>query len=618
MVACGGNKAPARDDAAVVVEAPASDAGTSQVAGDLAWRWDNPRVTSNNLRGIWGSSATDIYAVGDHGTILHSRDRGRTWSAEHSGTDANLRAVWGSGADDVYVVGYDATILHSTDAGKTWTAQNSPGRSNLNAVWGSGKRDVYVLDAAGDVLHSTDAGHKWATRRSASYGKQQLHGIWGSAENDVYVVGYDEVSDCDHCGFTPRGMVLHTDDGGATWDQDDSAGVPHAIFGVDEDHVYVARADLRDIKDAINEIALDAYIFAIWASGADDVYAVGEDGAILHTTDAKTWTPQASGVTHNLRAVWGAGRGDVFVVGDHGTILHTTDAGATWTPPAAATAADLTAVWRTFAVGEGGTIVHRTQDWTSQSSGTNERLVGVWGSGDDDVFVVGRAGAILHSVDAGRTWHPQISGVKRLAAIWGSSKADVYAVGGAGTILHTTDSGATWTAQRSDTKEDLTAIWGSSRDDIYAVGSLGAILRSTDAGQTWTAQPGVVKPALGGASTLTAIWGSSKNDVYIAGHGKILHSTDAGKTWEIHDTDERDGNPRAIWGSGADDVYVLMNRSRPVAHGPFLDGAVLHSTDRGESWTKLGAWDRGLLAIGGDAQGVVVVGWAGGILRYGP
>jgi hypothetical protein len=62
---------------------------------------------------VWGSSGSDVYAVGYDGssykgTILHYD--GSAWSTMSSGTDNSLYAVWGSsGADpgppDVYAVG---------------------------------------------------------------------------------------------------------------------------------------------------------------------------------------------------------------------------------------------------------------------------------------------------------------------------------------------------------------------------------------------------------------------------------------------------------------------------------------------------------------------------------
>ncbi len=62
--------------------------------------------------------------------------------------------VWGSGPSDVYVVGDGGTLLHSTGNG-VWTAEaiELAARADLNALWGDGPNDVYVVGARGTLLH---------------------------------------------------------------------------------------------------------------------------------------------------------------------------------------------------------------------------------------------------------------------------------------------------------------------------------------------------------------------------------------------------------------------------------------------------------------------------------
>ena len=67
---------------------------------------------TKTLKGIWGSSAVDVYAVGEGGTILHTTDSGLNWSYQVSSTTMNINAVWGSSAADVYAVGEHGTITH--------------------------------------------------------------------------------------------------------------------------------------------------------------------------------------------------------------------------------------------------------------------------------------------------------------------------------------------------------------------------------------------------------------------------------------------------------------------------------------------------------------------------
>ena len=59
----------------------------------------------------------------------------------------------------------------------------------------------------------------------------------------------------------------------------------------------------------------------MWGSSGSDVFAVGEDGTILHY-DGSGWSAMSSGTTNELYGVWGSSGSDVFAVGDGGTILH--------------------------------------------------------------------------------------------------------------------------------------------------------------------------------------------------------------------------------------------------------------------------------------------------------
>ncbi|MEQ1792670.1 MAG: P-loop NTPase fold protein, partial [Nitrospira sp.] len=61
-------------------------------------------------------------------------------------------------------------------------------------------------------------------------------------------------------------------------------------------------------------------------------WGAGDNGTLLHTTDGgATWSPQASGTQANLTSLHVLPDGKQgWVAGDNGTLLHTTDGGATW------------------------------------------------------------------------------------------------------------------------------------------------------------------------------------------------------------------------------------------------------------------------------------------------
>ncbi|AKV00196.1 Type IV fimbrial biogenesis protein PilY1 [Labilithrix luteola] len=134
-----------------------SDAGAdaSPIADSLSWAPVDSQ-TNVTLLSIWGSSASDVWAVGGLGTIRHITPADERWQQVESKTIQPLRSVWGSGPNDIWVVGDGGTILHyDGTAFAPATVQLPLGRKpNLRAVWGSGPNDVWVV-GDGVVLHYT-------------------------------------------------------------------------------------------------------------------------------------------------------------------------------------------------------------------------------------------------------------------------------------------------------------------------------------------------------------------------------------------------------------------------------------------------------------------------------
>jgi len=115
-----------------------------------AWELQNPLPQSNRLTAIWGSSATDIFAVGSRGAIVHFD--GSEWVVMEPVTSAALSGVWGVASNNVYAVGgtpSEGVILHYD--GVTWTEMTTTGVF-LNDVWGTAADDIF---AVGEVVSSS-------------------------------------------------------------------------------------------------------------------------------------------------------------------------------------------------------------------------------------------------------------------------------------------------------------------------------------------------------------------------------------------------------------------------------------------------------------------------------
>ena len=115
------------------------------------WEWQNPLPQGNHLQDVWGSSDSDVFAVGHPGIILHYD--GATWSPMSSGTTETLWGVWGNSGGDVFAVGGPGTILHYD--GATWGPMSSGITDSLYDVWGSNSNDVFAVGENGTILYYT-------------------------------------------------------------------------------------------------------------------------------------------------------------------------------------------------------------------------------------------------------------------------------------------------------------------------------------------------------------------------------------------------------------------------------------------------------------------------------
>lgn len=266
------------------------------------------QLTGVSLNGIWGSSPSDIFAVGDNGMILHYD--GESWQQEYSGTTENLNGVWGTSASSVYVVGANGLILHYD--GRNLTDVSPSFSGFLSDVWcGSGSGECFTVGQDAGILGVAAPESPWNMVYSSN--NRSLNAIWGSSASDIYAAG-------------DSGTLLHFD--GIRWTPI-STGTDKTLQGV-------------------------------WGSASDNVFAVGEEGSILHFNGI-AWSMMDAGTTEALRGIWGNAADEVYAVGEGGTVLLLQD--GRWHRLATGIAEDLNDAWggrrkEVYAVGAGGSILY--------------------------------------------------------------------------------------------------------------------------------------------------------------------------------------------------------------------------------------------------------------------
>jgi hypothetical protein len=159
--------------AADTVFAVGTDPGFCTAAG-----CDDPGILAT-LLSVWARTATDVFAVGQGGAIVHHDTMFTTLT---SGTTADLHGVFGSGTR-IFAVGQGGTILRS-DNDVDWTSETSGTSSDLEAVWMAGD-EAFAAGAGGVILHR-DASGVWSRQHE---GGPDLHAILGRSSTDVWAAG---------------------------------------------------------------------------------------------------------------------------------------------------------------------------------------------------------------------------------------------------------------------------------------------------------------------------------------------------------------------------------------------------------------------------------------------
>ncbi len=187
----------------------------------------------------------------------------------------------------------------------------------------------------------------------------------------------------------------------------------------------------------------------------------------------------------------------VVAVGDRGYIVVSDDEGKSWRRAKSPAAPLLTAVEMLdaktgWAVGHDSIVLATTdggENWAQQFSAPSEQrpLLDVHFLDKDRGFAVGAYGAFYETADGGKTWNARkvIEDDKHLNAIVPLPGGVLVILGEAGTILRSEDAGQAWKPVPSPYKGSLFGGVVAEDGALVAFGLRGRIFRSADGGRTW-------------------------------------------------------------------------------------------------------------------------------------
>ncbi len=203
--------------------------------------------------------------------------------------------------------------------------------------------------------------------------------------------------------------------------------------------------------------------------------------------------------------------------------------------------------------------------WTEAFDGAaHGALSGVWGSGPDDVFIVGgtfEQAEILH-FDGSDWTDMEAPDVPLLAWSYGWGPDEVLAVGVDGAAAWY--DGVSWTALETGTTEDLWGVFGFASDDAWAVGGDANDLGSEPVILHWDGQafePVALDPAEAprAPASLFKVWGVGDTLFALGQNGQIL-SWD-GAAWRDSPAGAgADQDFVSLWGTSEDHVVAVGGR----------------------------------------------------------
>lgn len=319
---------------------------------------DDPAYAAEFFKMVHANSTTEAIVVGATGVILHSPNRGDTWS----------QPLWRS-KDALKPTLYDMDLLSN------------------GVVWAVGD--------GGLVLRSGDRGQTWTRYPAGVAPTTTLRAVDFVGENYGWIAG-------------DRGILRRTPDGGLTWDIQDRTTLD-ALLAVE--FVDAAKGWAVGEGGKILRTTNGGTEWATVAAGTTNdlqdvqfvtgqtVVIVGDVGTVLRSTDSgASWSPVTSGTAHDLASVSFRGGSAGWAVGSGGIILATVNGGTSWTsqptPPGTPKLHSVSVLSASSAwiVGDDG-VVFKTnnggQTWNSLTSPTGKDLFEVAGFTDADGLAVG-------------------------------------------------------------------------------------------------------------------------------------------------------------------------------------------------------------------------------------
>ncbi len=297
------------------------------------WTQQNSQVSAL-LIGIAFASPSNGWIVGEGGVMLHTTNKGETWSSYGSPSYTNLNKIAFADSLHGYIVGDGNTILVTADGGTTWRYIDD-GNSALSHYYG-----LKILNGAARA---------WVVGGREFNGLSSVLGMhlgYTAPQYQDYTgrcVGVDFIDEETGWVSGMNGLIMKTTNGGDSWSSlpGDLNGGYTGLNGIRffNTEAGLAVGDSGAVIKTVdggshwyNKRKKDEILFSIRLYSDSIAWVVGSENTVLVSTDqGESWQQQITQATGSvtLQDVFFLDANEGWIVGSNGTILHSANAGLT-------------------------------------------------------------------------------------------------------------------------------------------------------------------------------------------------------------------------------------------------------------------------------------------------
>jgi len=311
----------------------------SSLFDQLTRRWKKGKVG-------WASGC--IYKD-NKGFIIYTDDGGENWvsQVEEDGLPMCLNGVSAVNQNTAWVVGRThegyGTILRTRNRGKTWVRQGSVGEIpdvDMVAVSAVSPSTAWVVGGYGVVLKTKNGGATWEQQAVDITPKIFFQDVFALDKNNVWATGGEN-----------KAHILHTSNGGKTWSKQGEGDIPPDVYSllgvhaVNKDVIWAVGVNGIVLKSfnggqswtAMTRTTTFMHNNHVVAINKRNVWVAMDDSVILSTVDGGiTWNSfrPPGGASDYFMGITALNENEVWAVSNainlHGRILHTKDDGNYW------------------------------------------------------------------------------------------------------------------------------------------------------------------------------------------------------------------------------------------------------------------------------------------------